>query len=67
MHKYNFENATEKREMEFQRIIKDLWRMKRNNDNNIEQICYDYLYMKVKQLQNKGLLFNIEIPEKNND
>ena len=57
----------EKREMEFQRIIKDLWKMRRNNDNNIEQICYDYLYMKVRQLQKKGLLFNIVIPEKNND
>lgn len=56
-----------KREKEFQRIIKDLWRMRRNHDNNIQQICYDYLYMKVKQLQKKGLLFNIEIPEKIND
>tara|TARA_Y100000296_G_C5165956_1_gene254581 strand:+ start:338 stop:463 length:126 start_codon:yes stop_codon:yes gene_type:complete len=41
--------------------------MRRNHDNNIQQICYDYLYMKVKQLQKKGLLFNIEIPEKIND
>ena len=53
----------EKREMEFQRIIKDLWRMKRNHDNNIQQICYDYLHLKVKMMQKNGLLWDIKIPE----
>ena len=54
----------EKREMEFQRIIKDLWRMKRNHDNNIQQICYDYLHLKVKMMQKNGLLWDIKIPER---
>ena len=54
----------EKREMEFQRILKDLWRMKRNHDNNIQQICYDYLHLKVKMMQKNGLLWDIKIPER---
>ena len=54
----------EKREMEIQRIIKDLWRMKRNHDNNIQQICYDYLHLKVKMMQKNGLLWDIKIPER---
>ena len=54
----------EKREMEFQRIIKDLWRMKSNHDNNIQQICYDYLHLKVKMMQKNGLLWDIKIPER---
>ena len=53
----------EKREIEFKRIIRDIWRMKRNHENNIQMITFDYLYMKVKQLQKRGLLWHIDIPE----
>jgi len=53
----------EKREIEFKRIIRDIWRMKRNHENNIRMITFDYLYMKVKQLQKRGLLWHIDIPE----
>ena len=56
-------SINEKREMEFKRIIKDIWRMKRNQENNIQLITFDYIYMKVKQLQNKGLLWHIDIPD----
>ena len=55
----------EKREKELKRINIDLYRMKRNHENNIQLITYDFLHMRVKQLQKKGLLFNIKIPEKN--
>ena len=54
----------EKREIEFKRIITDIYRMKRNHENNIEMITFDYLHMRIKSLQRKGLLYNIEIPEK---
>ena len=53
----------EKREKEFKRIVKDLYKMKRNQENNIQMIVFDYLHMRVKQMQKKGLLFEIEIPE----
>ena len=54
----------EKREKEFERIVKELYRMKRNQENNRQMIVFDYLHMKVKQLQKKGLLYEIELPEK---
>jgi hypothetical protein len=54
----------EKREKEFKRIVKELYRMKRNQENNRQMIVFDYLHMKVKQLQKKGLLYEIELPEK---
>ena len=50
--------------MELKRIVRDLFKMKRNNENNIEMITFDYLHMRVKQMQKKGLLYEIEIPEK---
>ena len=53
----------EKREMELVRIIRDLYRLNKKNENNQMIIVYDYLYMKVRQLQNKGLLWDIEIPQ----
>jgi|TARA_B100000959_G_C14582961_1_gene460725 hypothetical protein len=53
----------EKREMELRRIIKDIYGIKRRQENNQMIIVYDYLHMKVKQLQNKGLLWHIDIPE----
>ncbi len=49
--------------MELVRIIRDLYRLKKKNENNQMIIVYDYLYMKVRQLQNKGLLWDIEIPQ----
>ncbi len=54
----------EKREKEFKRIVKELYGMKRNQENNRQMIVFDYLHMKVKQLQKKGLLYEIELPEK---
>ena len=54
----------EKRERELKRIVKDLFRMQRNQENNRQMIVFDYLHMKVKQLQKKGLLYEIELPEK---
>jgi len=54
----------EKRERELKRIVKDLYRIKRNQENNRQIIVYDFLHMKVKQLQKNGLLYDIEIPEK---
>jgi|TARA_Y100000992_G_C21020228_1_gene375376 hypothetical protein len=54
----------EKREKEFKRIVRELYRMKRNQENNRQMIVFDYLHMKVKQLQKKGLLYEIELPEK---
>ena len=54
----------EKRERELKRIVKDLYRIKRTQENNRQIIVYDYLHMKVKQLQKNGLLYEIEIPEK---
>ena len=53
----------EKPEKELGRIIRDLYRLKRKQENNQMIIVYDYLYMKVRQLQNKGLLWDIEIPQ----
>ena len=50
--------------MELKRIVRDLFKMKRNNDNNMEIITLDYLHMKVRQMQKNGLLYEIEIPEK---
>ena len=57
-------NIREKREKEFKRIVRELYRMKRNQENNRQMIVFDYLHMKVKQLQKKGLLYEIELPEK---
>ena len=56
-------NIREKREKEFKRIVRDLYKMKRNQVNNRQMIVFDYLHMRVKQMQKKGLLFEIEIPE----
>tara|TARA_Y100000593_G_scaffold7109_1_gene13374 strand:+ start:10618 stop:10800 length:183 start_codon:yes stop_codon:yes gene_type:complete len=56
-------NIREKREKEFKRIVRDLYKMKRNQENNRQIIVFDYLHMRVKQMQKKGLLFEIEIPE----
>ncbi len=52
----------EKREKELKRIILDLNRMKKNHDNNIMMITFDYLYLKVRQMQKNGLLYDIQIP-----
>ena len=52
----------EKREMELRRIIKGLYGIKRRQENNQMMIVYDFLHMKVKQMQNKGLLWHIDIP-----
>ena len=57
----------EKRENEFKRIVRDLYKMKRNQENNRQMIVFDYLHMRVKQMQKKGLLFEIEIPEEGKD
>tara|TARA_B100000519_G_scaffold149129_1_gene129961 strand:- start:28 stop:222 length:195 start_codon:yes stop_codon:yes gene_type:complete len=57
----------EKREKEFKRIVRDLYKMKRNQENNRQMIVFDYLHMRVKQMQKKGLLFEIEIPEEGKD
>ena len=53
----------EKRMTEMKRIVKDLYRMKKNQENNQTMIVYDYLHMRVKQMQKKGLLWHIDIPE----
>jgi len=53
----------EKREMELRRIIKGIYGIKRRQENNQIMIVYDFLHMKVKQMQNKGLLWHIDIPE----
>ena len=55
-------NIREKRENELKRIILDLNRMKKNHDNNIMMITFDYLYLKVRQMQKNGLLYDIQIP-----
>ena len=52
----------EKREKELERIIRDIYRLKKKQENNQMIIVFDYLYMKVRQMQNKGLLWDIEIP-----
>ena len=54
----------EKREKELKRIVRDLWRLKHQHDNNIQMVVFDYLYMRVRQMQNKGLLHEIQIPSK---
>jgi hypothetical protein len=54
----------EKREKELKRIVRDLWRLKHQHDNNIQMIVFDYLYMRIRQMQNKGLLYEIKIPSK---
>ena len=60
-------NIKEKREKELKRIVRDLYKMKRNQENNRQMIVFDYLHMRVKQMQQKGLLFEIEIPEEGRD
>tara|TARA_B100001113_G_C20545996_1_gene378213 strand:+ start:227 stop:421 length:195 start_codon:yes stop_codon:yes gene_type:complete len=60
-------NIKEKREKELKRIVRDLYKMKRNQENNRQMIVFDYLHMRVKQMQKKGLLFEIEIPEEGKD
>ena len=60
-------NIKEKREKELKRIVRDLYKMKRNQENNRQMIMFDYLHMRVKQMQQKGLLFEIEIPEEGKD
>ena len=49
--------------MEMKRIVKDLYRMKKTQENNQTMIVYDYLHMRVIQMQKKGLLWHIDIPE----
>ena len=49
--------------MEMKKMVKDLYRMKKNQENNQTMIVYDYLHMRVKQMQKKGLLWHIDIPE----
>ena len=53
----------EKREMELKRIIRGIYGIKRRQDNNQMMIVYDFLHMKVKQMQKNGLLWRIDIPE----
>ena len=53
----------EKREMELKRIIKGIYGIKRRQENNQMIIVYDFLHMKVKQMQKNGLLWRIDIPE----
>ena len=53
----------EKREMELKRIIRGIYGIKRRQENNQMMIVYDFLHMKVKQMQKNGLLWRIEIPE----
>ena len=36
--------------------------MKHQHDSTIQMIVYDYLYMKVRHMQNNGLLYDINIP-----
>jgi len=60
-------NIKEKREKELKRIVRDLYKMKRNQENNRQMIMFDYLHMRVKQMQQKGLLFEIEISEEGKD
>ena len=50
--------------MELKRIIRGIYGIKRRQENNQMMIVYDFLHMKVKQLQKKGLLYEIELPEK---
>jgi len=52
----------EKRDKELRRIVADLWKMKHRHDNTIQLVVYDYLYMKVRHMQNNGLLPDINIP-----
>ena len=35
----------------------------KTQENNQTMIVYDYLHMRVKQMQKKGLLWHIDIPE----
>ena len=44
------------------RIARDIYRMKRTQDNNQSMIVYDYLHT-WQTNQKKGLLWNIDIPE----
>tara|TARA_B100001123_G_scaffold440286_1_gene579005 strand:+ start:1654 stop:1833 length:180 start_codon:yes stop_codon:yes gene_type:complete len=53
----------EKREMELKRIIRGIYGIKRRQENNQMMIVYDFLHMKVKQMQKNGLLWRIDIPE----
>ena len=39
--------------MEMKRIVKDLYRMKKTQENNQTMIVYDYLHMRVKQMQKR--------------
>ena len=53
----------EKREMELKHIIRGIYGIKRRQENNQMMIVYDFLHMKVKQMQKNGLLWRIDIPE----
>ena len=53
----------DKREMELKRIIRGIYGIKRRQENNQMMIVYDFLHMKVKQMQKNGLLWRIDIPE----
>ena len=49
--------------MELKRIIRGIYGIKRRQENNQMMIVYDFLHMKVKQMQKNGLLWRIDIPE----
>jgi len=56
-------NTKEKREAAFMKIAWDVLKMKQSQDIKKEMIVYDFLHLNVKDLQKRGLLFNIKIPE----
>ena len=60
-------NTKEKREAAFMKIAWDILRMKHKHDITKEMIVYDFLHLRVKDLQKQGLLFNIKIPELENE
>ena len=56
-------NTKEKREAAFMKIAWHVLKMKQSQDIKKEMIVYDFLHLNVKDLQKRGLLFNIKIPE----
>jgi len=57
----------EKREAAYMKIAWDVLKMKQSQDIKKEMIVYDFLHLNVKDLQKRGLLFNIQIPELNDE
>ena len=45
------------------KIAWDVLKMKQSQDIKKEMIVYDFLHLNVKDLQKRGLLFNIKIPD----